>query len=71
MMLTQHHVNQLCLRASGADGQSARDELLKIARASPTTNREAEAVRVAQRWEAGQLDVAAANQPNGRRKKRR
>jgi hypothetical protein len=71
MMLTTHHVNQLCLRASGVDGQAARNELLQIASASPTTNWEAEAVRVAQRWAAGQLDVAAANQPNGRRKKKR
>jgi hypothetical protein len=32
----------------------------------PTTNGEAEAVRVAQRYLSGQTDVAASNQPHGR-----
>lgn len=71
MTLTQHYVNKLVLRAqfSTRDGNEARSELQEIAKAFPTTNGEGDAVRMAQHWKSGQLNVAACNQFNGRRKR--
>lgn len=70
MLMPHTWTNQLILRAnlssSSSDGRVARSLLQEIAEAKPTTNGESEAVRVAQRYLSGQMDVAASNQTNGR-----
>jgi hypothetical protein len=63
--ITTHYVNQLALaaRVPTVEGLAAQEELRLIADMTPKANYEAEAIRMAQRWVAGQLDVAASNKP--------